>query len=149
MTAEQAFSRLASLCARAEYCAADLAAKMERWDIPQPEQTEILRRLADEKYIDEERYSRLFARDKLRFNRWGRVKIRMALAAKRIGAEAVEAAIDGLDESEYTDVLLQLLRTKARSVAAADGYERDMKLLRFAAGHGFTADEIRRCLPYI
>ncbi len=147
MTYDEALRRLTSLCSRAEYCAGDLCAKLERWDINKEEQAKIIRYLQEENYINEQRFCRLYARDKLRFNRWGRTKIRLTLAMKGVDKETIDNALDELDEGEYNSVLLQLLRQKARLTKSDSDYERDMKLLRYAAGHGFTSEEIRKCLP--
>ncbi len=146
MTAEQAFHRLSSLCARAEYCAADLCAKMDRWGIDKREQAMLIRRLEDGNYINETRYCRLFARDKLRFNRWGRAKIRLAAAAKQLDKEALDDALTELDDEEYAAILRAELQRKSRTIKSGSAYDRRAKLFRFALGKGFTAAEIADAL---
>ncbi|MCD8282229.1 MAG: RecX family transcriptional regulator [Prevotella sp.] len=149
MNPQQALRRLASLCVRREYCAADMYAKMKLWGISKTEQTKIIDYLMREKYIDEARYCRAFAREKLRFSRWGARKIRLSLAAKHIDAETIDAAIDELDDGEYTSILRDLLARKAQTITAKSTYERDQRLLAFAAGRGFSPDEARKCLAEI
>ena len=68
-----ALSRLANLCAKAEYCVSDIRQKMARWDLPEGAEDRIVHRLLNERYIDEQRYACAFVRSKFRFNRWGRV----------------------------------------------------------------------------
>ncbi len=146
MTKERAVLRLAEECSRAEYCSGDLKRKMDRWGMPEDEQNAVIAYLRKGKYIDDGRFCRFYCNDKLRFNKWGRVKLRLSLKMKNLDKEAVEEGIASIDGELYTEVLLGLLRGKARSLSRNDKYERDMKLMRFAAGHGFTAEEIRECL---
>jgi regulatory protein len=97
-------------------------------------------------FIDEERYCRAFVKDKVVYNKWGRRKVEQALWAKRIPQEIISEALDEVDQENYVDTLRQLLKNKSRSVKASSEYERIQKLIRFAAGRGFTMDVIRQCL---
>jgi regulatory protein len=97
-------------------------------------------------FIDEERYCRAFVKDKVVYNKWGRRKVEQALWAKRIPQEIIREALDEVDQENYVDTLRQLLKNKSRSVKASSEYERTQKLIRFAAGRGFTMDVIRQCL---
>ena len=100
-----ALSRLANLCAKAEYCVSDIRQKMARWDLPEGAEDRIVHRLLDERYIDEQRYACAFVRSKFRFNRWGRDKISRALKMKGISEEDIA---DGLTElnDDLRDFLL-------------------------------------------
>lgn len=147
MTEEETFYKLSALCASSEHCLHEMSEKMRRWGTPYDEQQRILERLVGEKFIDEERYSRAFVADKLNYNKWGRMKIRQALAMKRIPDETAEAALNEIDDEEYIAILKPLIKAKRKSVKAASDYELNGKLIRFAMGRGFTMDVIRECLP--
>ncbi len=149
MTEQQALHRLTSLCSRAEYSSYDLRQKMARWDIPTELQEKLLARLVREKYVDDVRYAHSFVRDKLYFNHWGSQKIRTALLQKHLPKPIIDEALTEVDPSEYTTILSELLRQKAKSLSALTPYERRMRLLRFASSRGFTLDIIRQCLPEI
>ena len=100
--------------------------------------------LVEERYLDTTRYSRFFTRDKYRFNQWGRMKIIQALRMRHVPAEDIEVGLEEIDAQEYDNILRDLLEKKARSLKATSDYERNTKLVRFAAGRGFTMDEIMR-----
>jgi regulatory protein len=57
--------------------------------------------------------------------------------------------MEEIDEGEYREVLLSLLRKKLPAIKAKNDYERNGKLIRFAAGHGYCMDEILLCLKQI
>lgn len=146
MTEQEAFYRLSAMCASAEHCLHEMSEKMRRWQLPDDERERVLRRLVDEKFVDEERYCRSFVADKIRYNGWGRMKIEQALAAKRIPRDISLSVLDEIGDEEYADVLLPLIRSKRKSVKAASEYELNQKLIRFALGRGFSFDVIRKCL---
>jgi len=146
MTEQEAYLQLATLCAQAEHCEQEMRDKMKRWEIDETVQNRIIDRLVKERYIDNERYARAFVKDKIRYNKWGRRKVQQALWMKRIDNDIQQRVLDEIDDKEYLDVLRSLLKQKRKSTKAANDYELNQKLVRFALGRGFTFDIIRQCL---
>ena len=146
MTEQEAYLQLAAVCAQAEHCEQEMRDKMKRWELDETVQNRIIDRLTKERYIDNERYTRAFVKDKIRYNKWGRRKVQQALWMKRIDKDIQQRVLDEIDEKEYLDVLRPLLKQKRKSVKAQSDYELNQKLVRFALGRGFTFDIIRQCL---
>ena len=146
MTGQQAFAKLAALCARSEYCQHDMLEKMRQWGVGEAEQAEVMERLVSGRYVDDSRFARAFVLDKVRYNKWGRRKVEQALWAKHIDKAVASEAIDEVDDSEYVSILKPLLKQKRRSTKAASEYELTMKLIKFALSRGFTMDIIRQCI---
>lgn len=143
---DDALLRLTSLCSTAEHCSHEMIEKMQRWQLADDAQARIIEYLVKEKYIDDERYARFFAKDKIRYNKWGRRKVEQAMWLKHIDGDIQRDVLDDIDDEEYLAVLRPLLKTKRKSVKASSDYEMNMKLIRFAMGRGFTMDIIRQCL---
>ena len=141
-----AYLTLAALCAQAEHCQWEMLEKMRRWELPEEEQARVMQRLVSERYVDDERYARAFVKDKVRYNKWGRRKVEQALWLKHIDDDIRQRVLDEVDDSEYLAVLKPLLQQKRRSTKAANDYELNQKLVRFAVSRGFTFDIIRQCL---
>ena len=146
MTEQEAYLQLEALCAQAEHCQQEMRDKMRRWELDETVQNRIIDRLIKERYVDDERYARAFVKDKIRYNKWGRRKVQQALWQKRIDADIQQRVLDEIDEKEYLDVLRPLLKQKRKSIRAANDYELNQKLARFALSRGFTFDLIRQCL---
>ena len=146
MTEQEAYLQLATLCAQEEHCEQEMRDKMKRWEIDETAQNRIIDRLVKERYIDNERYARAFVKDKIRYNKWGMRKVQQALWMKRIDNDIQQRVLDEIDDKEYLDVLRPLLKQKRKSTKAANDYELNQKLVRFALGRGFTFDIIRQCL---
>ena len=147
MTYQTALQRVTSLCAGSEHCIHDIQEKLRRWELSEEDSLKLIDYLVDEKYIDEERFARAYAKDKMRYNRWGRQKIDQGLRLLEIAAPLRRQALEELPESEYRDILAGLLRGKLRSVKARNDYERNAKLIRFAMGRGFEMNLIYQCMP--
>ena len=146
MTEQEAYLQLAALCAQAEHCQQEMRDKMRRWELDESVQNRIIDRLIKERYVDDERYARAFVKDKIRYNNWGRRKVQQALWQKHIDADIQQRVLDEIDEKEYLDVLRPLLKQKRKSIRAANDYELNQKLARFALSRGFTFDLIRQCM---
>lgn len=146
MTEQQALMKLTALCSGAEHCSYEMTEKMRRWKIDEQTQARIMEYLTNEKYVDDSRFCRAFIREKMRFNKWGRRKIEMALFQKHIDKKMASEALDEVDNGEYTAILRPMLRQKERSVKANSEYEKNMKLIKFAMSRGFTFDVIKECL---
>ena len=145
-TEQDAYLTLAALCAQAEHCQYEMLEKMRRWELDDEAQARVMQRLVSERYVDDERYARAFVKDKVRSNKWGRRKVEQALWQKHIDEDIRQQVLDEVDDDEYLSVLKPLLQQKRRSTKAANDYELNQKLMRFALSRGFTFDIIRQCL---
>ena len=137
MTPETALNRAAALCARSEQAASDVRGKLLRWGLTPQQAQEVIDRLIDGGYLDDERYARAFVHDKFRFNGWGRLKIAHQLQAKGIDRAIIDEALTRIDEAEYRETLQRLLQARAQSTGNKDPQQARAALLRFATGRGY------------
>ena len=145
-TEQEAYLQLAAACAQAEHCEQEMRDKMKRWGMAPEAQNRVVERLTKVRYIDNERYARAFVKDKVRYNKWGRRKVQQALWMKRIDDDIQQRVLDEIDDEEYLKVLVPLLKQKRKSIKAANDYELNQKLVRFALSRGFDYGIIRQCL---
>lgn len=129
-------------CSVAERCRIDVVGKLYQWGVPESWMDGIISHLEKEGFIDSLRYAKAFVRDKYRFNQWGRMKIIQALKMKQMESSEIHSALEEIDEEEYGKILDALLTKKLKSVKAATNFERNGKLIRFAASHGYETDII-------
>jgi regulatory protein len=146
MSAEEARLKAEAYCSLSEHCKSEVLGKLQQWGAPEKTWEAILNHLEKERYVDESRYATFFVRDKYRFNQWGRIKIAQALRMKHIPSACIDEAMEEIDEQEYLNILTSLLKKKVRSIKASNDYERNGKLVRFAAGHGYEIGDILLCM---
>lgn len=139
-------SRLAALCAKSEHCCGEMLEKMRQWELAEDAQARIMQYLTEHKFVDDERYTRAMAIDKVRYNKWGRKKIEQALWMKHVDHDIIKTVLDEISDNEYLDVLRPMLKAKRKSVKGNSEYEVTQKLVRFAMSRGFDYRLIRECL---
>ena len=143
---EKALSRVANLCARREYCVFDIETKLKRYNLEPDAIKSIVTHLIKEKYIDELRFTRSFIHDKVRFNKWGKVKIEFTLRQKRIPEDIVAEAFLDYTDDQLNDSLQDLLQAKWKTIKGNTEYDRKNKLIRFGLSRGFAMNIILECM---
>ena len=146
ITEQEVLQKLSALCARAEHSSGEMLEKMRRWQLSEDARERVLDRLIDEKFVDDERFARLFVREKIRFDRWGRRKIEQALYQKGVASDISRRVLDEVDDEAYVAELKKLIAAKRRSVQAESDYEMRAKLTKYALGRGFDYNVIRQCI---
>lgn len=139
ISAEAARIRMADLCARSEQCEYDIRQKLFKTGLPASAREEIVDYLSANRFIDNYRFARSFARDKCRFSGWGKYKIRTALAAKRLTSDEISEGMAAIEDPDYMDALRRTALAKARSLElfGEDARENRMKLYRHILSRGF------------
>ena len=146
MTISEALTKAMKICSTKEYAPFDIEQKLLGWGISNGEAVEVIDTLKKEKFLDEHRMARFFANDKLKFNKWGKVKIKFMLQQKKLSREAISEAILQMDEKAYQNILSEELVKKRKTIKDTDDYQIKAKLFQFASGRGFEADMIYRIL---
>ena len=146
MSENEARFKAEAYCSMAEHCRAEVMEKLYQWGVPPVWMDGILNHLEQEGYIDSLRYAKAFVRDKYRFNQWGRIKITQSLRQKHLASADIVVAMEEIDEEEYFSVLEHLIARKLPSIKAKNSFERNGKLVRFAASRGYEINEILRCM---
>ena len=136
------------LCSRREYCSKEIFDKAVQWGCTTDEATELIDFLVERKFLDDRRYSEAFMKDKLRFNKWGRVKIAYMLRAKGVDRNTIADALSEIDDAEYKNILTDELQKKHKTLRG-NVFEKKGKLFRFAASRGFEAEIVNEAISHI
>lgn len=142
ITPEAARIRMADLCARSEQCEYDIRQKLYKTRLPADNISEILIYLIENKFIDNVRFARSYARDKCRFSSWGPYKIRLGLSAKHISANDIAKGLEELETEDIKEAAERVARAKERSLDLHGSTAREdrIKLYRHIISRGFSPD---------
>lgn len=149
MTEQQALHKAAAYCSKAERCVYDVRKKLEAWKIDDDGIGKILSRLIQENFLNEERFCQSFVKDKIRFNKWGKTKIRFELKRKLVAEKVIETTLNEYLNEDFEEHLLKILTTKLPTIKANNEYDRKAKLYRFALGRGYSSEQIETCIRKI
>ena len=133
--------RMAGLCAGAEQCSADIRNKILRQGFMMDDVERMIRYLQENGYLDDSRYARAYAVDKVRFSGWGRIKVRMGLRVKGMGDAVISQALEYIPDSDYEEALYKVMTAKAKGLDLKDVKDRQ-KLYRHMASRGFESQLI-------
>ncbi len=143
-----ALTKAMELCSRREYCSEDIRAKLNSWRVGEGDSEMIISALIKENFINEARYSAAFVKDKFRYNKWGKVKIRANLRLKKIPADLINSALSSIDNELYKKTLEEMLTVHRRSVKAKNQYDLKGKLMRYGLSKGFESELLYDILSY-
>lgn len=115
---------------------------MISWGLEAEDADKAVHYLIENKFVDDSRFASYFVRDRLKFNKWGRVKIRFALRQKHIDEGIVTDCLSKIDPLQYDEILDELIQNKIKSIGSISTAANKAKLLRFAAQRGFSSSEI-------
>ncbi len=157
MTPQQALERLKAQCSRAEYCTGQIRRKLILWSgknvaggrepFSRQQMEWVVEQLVRERFVDDARFADAYVRDKVRFARWGRMKVLYNLKGLGVDAEIAGEALEANSSLFGDDMLVELLQRKWGQMKPGETLERKReKLLRFALGRGFEYDRIMRVI---
>lgn len=132
-----AIQRLKDYCALQDRCQWDVMQKMKEWGFLENPPQDILDILIQEKYVDEERYSRAFCRGKFKINKWGKRKIRNELRKKMVSKVYIDKGLNEIKDDEYEEELEKQYHKKNSLITEKNHFERKKKIARFLINKGY------------
>jgi regulatory protein len=136
---DAALSKVQFICSKQEKCCSEIRKKLQDWNISTENQDEIIDSLIQDRFIDENRYTNFYVRDKYRFNKWGKIKIAFQLKLKQIPESIITEALNQINDDEYQENLTDILKIKLNSLTEDDTYRLKSKLYNFAQSRGFES----------
>ena len=77
---------------------------------------ELMSRLIEENFLNEERYAIAYAGGKFRMKDWGKNKIKYGLKQHQVSDYCIKKALKTIDEDEYVQKLQKLYSAKERTL---------------------------------
>ena len=141
-TPVQALTSLMRLCARSEKSTGDAMRLMQRWGVAPAARQDVLQRLLNDRFIDDERFAEAFVREKIRLSGWGARKIATSLRQKGISPQIIEQALAQLDPEANRTRLREQIGKKMRLTRYKDLYDLKNKLLRYGLSLGYDYETV-------
>ena len=138
-TKDELLHKAAAFCSTCEHCSSEVEEKLTKWGASLAVQKEIINYLTKENYLNHSRFCAFFVKDKFKFNKWGKTKMAYTLKTKQVEPELIAEALNSIDDDEYLELLVSLLKTKLRGLKFNSEYEKRGKLIRFALSRGFES----------
>ena len=141
-TPEQALIKIRDWCAYQERCQQETRDKLYDYGLKTDDVENIIAQLVNENFVNEERFAIAFAGGKFRIKKWGKVKIKQELKAKRVSDYCIKKGLAVIDNTDYINTLKKVLALKAKSITEKNFLKKKQKLVRYALSKGYEQDLI-------
>ena len=141
----QAWEKIRHYCAYQERCHSEVKEKLNEFGMDYSESEQLISRLIEENYLNEERFAIHYAGGHFRMRKWGKVKITHALRQKGVSAFCIKKAIADIDQDEYFAVLEKLAGEKWKTIKTGTLYVKRFKCKQYLLQKGYEsnlADEV-------
>ncbi|ANW96919.1 recombinase RecX [Wenyingzhuangia fucanilytica] len=145
-TVEEAKRALENYCVYQDRCHKEVEEKLAKMGmIPQACEVIILH-LMEHNFLNEERFSKSFARGKFRIKKYGKVRITQELKFRNISDYNIKTALKEIDENEYIETLYNLSSQKWESTKESNFYKKKKKVADFLLRKGYESSLIYEAL---
>ncbi|HKC67970.1 MAG TPA: regulatory protein RecX [Bacteroidia bacterium] len=139
-TPEQALIKIRDWCAYQERCQQEVRDKLYDYGLKTDAVENMIAQLVTENFVNEERFAIAFAGGKFRIKKWGKVKIKQELKAKRVSDYCIKKGLAVIDNTEYINTLKKVLALKEKSITEKNVLKKKQKLVRYALSKGYEQD---------
>jgi len=142
VTPHQALGRAYKYCAYQERCQQEVRDKLYSFQLQEDEVENIIVKLIEENFLNEERFAIAFAGGKFRVNKWGKPKIKQALKQKHVSDYCIKRGLAVIDVDDYLNALKKLATAKNKMLSDTNKFARAKKLQSYLLSKGFENDLI-------
>ncbi len=136
-TLKEATKKLEGYCAYQERCHKDVVTKLKEIRMIPEAIDQIVVHLMN--YLNEERFSKSFARGKFRIKKWGRNRIVNELKFRAISKYNIKTALNEIDENEYLETLNVLAKKRLDAIKETNLQKRKRKLADYLLYRGWES----------
>ena len=110
------------------------------------ERGEILIWLIQNNFLNEERFSKSYARGKFYQKKWGKIKIKQGLKQKKIPTNLIDKGIEEINEDDYKSTLMELTEKKWNIIRESEVYLKKKKIYNYLLQKGYEYNLINEIL---
>jgi len=141
-TVEEAKKRLARYCVYQDRCHKEIEQKLyEMRMIPEACELIILY-LIEHNFLNEERFSKSFARGKFRIKHWGKQRIVRELKQKEISDYNIKVALQEIEPQDYLDTLHEITKKRYDTTLEKNIFKKKKKVIDFLFRKGYESNLI-------
>lgn len=141
-TVAEATKLMENFCAYQERCHKEVAQKLYDLHMIPEAREKITLHLLQHNFLNEERFSKAFARGKFSIKNWGRIRIVNELKFRNISPYNIKTALKEIDEDAYLKTLQKIAEKKAAVIKEPNAFKKRSKLLTYLSSKGYESELI-------
>ena len=143
VSSKEAFLRACNFCAYQERTQQEVRRRMhESYIISRDEVEELIVRLIEENFVNEERFAKAFAGGKFRVKKWGRIKIKNELRLRGLSNYCINEAMKEIEDEDYIITLQRILEKKMNITKEKNIIKKKYTVATFAQSKGYESSLI-------
>ena len=147
LTREQALQKLRHYCAYQERCHSEVKEKLYGFGLRKVDVEDLLSKLIEEDYLNEERFAIQFTGGRFRMKQWGRVKIKYELKQKQVSEYVIKKALKTINEEDYWTAAQKLCDQKLQQLKGeTNHFIRKKKLSDYLLQKGYEHNIINELI---
>jgi len=139
-TPAEALGRTKKYCAFQERSHSEVRSKLLTLGIRGNDLENVMVKLIEGGFLNEERFAKAYAGGKFRIKHWGRKRIENQLAAEGVSTYCINKALQEIDDRDYRQSLFKLLKTKEALLKEKNIFRKKQKLSEFLIRKGYEAE---------
>ena len=129
-------------CAYRERCQHEVRVKLKELGASNTAAEEIIAELILNGFINEERFSRMFAGGKFRQKKWGKRKITKELEVRKISRNCILLGLEEIDQEMYLETLRSIVIKKSKELKAKEVANVTKQVAEFCIRKGYEPGEV-------
>lgn len=134
---EEIKRKLERYCIYQDRCHQEIDSKLREFNLIPMAKEEILLHLMRHDFVNEERFSKSFARGKFNIKKYGRVRIIQELKRRKISEYNIKKALEEIDDLEYAKTLHQIAEKKCMQIKETNHFKKRKKLSDYLLRKGY------------
>ncbi len=139
---EEIKRKLERYCVYQDRCHKEIETKLREFVLIEEARNQIILHLLEHNFVNEERFSKSFARGKFNIKKWGKQRIIRELKLRDITAYNIKTALKEIDEEVYLTTVFEIAEKRNRLINASNIYKRKKKLSDFLMRKGYEFELI-------
>lgn len=145
-TVAEATKLMENFCAYQERCHKEVEQKLYDLNMIPEAKEKILLHLLQHNFLNEERFSKAFARGKFSIKNWGRIRIVNELKFRNISPYNIKTALKEIDETDYLQTIQKVAEKKWAVLKEPNAFRKRSKLVSYLSSKGYESEFIYEVL---
>jgi regulatory protein len=140
---EKALQKIGQFCAYQERNHKEVKEKLYSYGLYKDQVEELISKLIQENFLNEERYAIAYAGGKFRAKNWGKNKIKYGLKQHQVSDYCIKKALKTIDDEEYVKTLQKLYTAKEKTLKSEKNlFIKKKKIQQYLMQKGFESSLI-------
>ena len=141
-TINDIMKKMENYCVYQERCHQEVENKLKEFNLIPEAKEVILLHLLENNYLNEERFSKAFARGKFTIKKWGKQRIVRELRLKNISDYNIKSALKEIDDNDYINTFDELAEKRLKEIKERNIYKKRKKLADYLLYRGWESDMV-------